>query len=522
MLWFWKNKVHWPTLFLLLIAVLPSVIPLFHEGFFVTDDGEWMVIRFSAFYAALHDGQFPVRVVERLNFGYGYPVSTFLYPGFMYLGVLLHVVKIDFVATIKIILGLSMIGSTVFTYLWLKKFFNSSSSLVGAILYTYAPYHLYDLYGRGSVGELLALAILPFILWQIERKSIFFSSLGIAFLVLSHNILAAIFVVVIICYTVLEVYFAKNKSILYFFLISLFFGIGLSAFFWVPILFELQYTIFSSTQVSDWIQYFAQFDLIGYAACVILFSTVVLFITKRKQISKYPLAIFFFFVGIISLLLSSQASVFVWRVMPVGFIQFPFRFLSVSLVSIAFLAAFVASNSNSTYKKLFICVVLIILSVSAYQYINKINYFDKGEGFYSTNDATTTVADEYMPVWVKEKPVKRPDNKVEIIKGKGVVENIVSNNTKTTFTATLPDNALIQINTIYWPGWIAFVDKKQVPISYNNAKGLITLRVLPGRHLVKMNFGETATRLVSDGISFVSLLGLILLSVYQTKKEKKS
>src|SRR6266498_4351646 len=78
-----KKKIFLSLLFIILFS-LPAILPLLHPGFFSTDDGEWMIIRLSAFYPAFADGQFPVRFMERLNFGYGYPVAEFLYPGIMY------------------------------------------------------------------------------------------------------------------------------------------------------------------------------------------------------------------------------------------------------------------------------------------------------------------------------------------------------------------------------------------------------------------------------------------------------
>src|ERR1700722_14282859 len=142
---------------LLLALSIPAVLPLFHHGFFQSDDGEWMIIRLSAFYQAMHDGQFPVRFLQRLNFGYGYPVAEFLYPGSFYLGVLLHIIRFGFVNSIKIIFGLSLVGSSLFTYLWLRKLFARFPSFVGALFTLYLPYHLYDVYKRGSVGEVFAL-----------------------------------------------------------------------------------------------------------------------------------------------------------------------------------------------------------------------------------------------------------------------------------------------------------------------------------------------------------------------------
>ena len=161
-------------LFLIILSI-PSVAALFNKGFFQSDDGEWMVIRFSAFHQVLRSGEFPVRFLSRLNYGYGYPVANFLYPGFMYLSEIPKALGFGFVDSIKIILGLSMVSSGIFVFFWLSKFFGKLESVVGGLFYLYAPYHLYDLYKRGSVGEILALSVVPFILWQIERKSFFWT-----------------------------------------------------------------------------------------------------------------------------------------------------------------------------------------------------------------------------------------------------------------------------------------------------------------------------------------------------------
>lgn len=161
-------------LLLLFLLSLPAIISLFHPGFFQSDDGEWMIIRFSAFHQAFRDGEFPVRWLGRLNHGYGYPVANFLYPGFMYLSELPKVLGFGFVDSIKIILGFSIISSAVFAYLWLSKLFGKTSAFIGALFYLYTPYHLFDLYKRGSVGEVLALTVVPLIFWAMEKKNLLF------------------------------------------------------------------------------------------------------------------------------------------------------------------------------------------------------------------------------------------------------------------------------------------------------------------------------------------------------------
>ena len=234
------------SIVLIILFSIPSIIALFKTGFFITDDGDWMLIRFTAFHQAFVDGQFPVRFLGRLNHEYGYLVPNFNYPGFMYLAEIPKILGFGFVDAIKIILGFSMLGSAVFTFLWLSKLFNKFSSTVGALVYLYSPYHIFDLYKRGSVGEVLALSIVPFILWQIERRSLFFTSLSIALLILSHNILATLFIPIIVLYSLLK--FRTPASTIY----PLLLGLGLSAFFWIPAIYDLQYTVFLETTVSEW------------------------------------------------------------------------------------------------------------------------------------------------------------------------------------------------------------------------------------------------------------------------------
>src|SRR3990172_3479022 len=122
-------KKYLPIVILLLLTI-PSIWFLLLPGFFESDDGEWMVIRFSAFYQALSDGQFPTRFLGRLNHGFGYPVANFLYPGFMYLAVPLKLLGFGFVSSIKLILVLSMLGGSFFTFKWLTKIFDEKAALI--------------------------------------------------------------------------------------------------------------------------------------------------------------------------------------------------------------------------------------------------------------------------------------------------------------------------------------------------------------------------------------------------------
>src|SRR3989344_3267556 len=242
-----RRKFELLILFFTVLLVVPGILGLFHPGFPLTDDGNWMVIRFSAFYEALRNGQFPVRFLPRLNNGFGYPVADFLYPLFMYLGVPIHALGFSFVDSIKLILGASLLSSSFFCFLWLRKIFGNVQSSIGSLIYTLFPYHLWDVYKRGSVGEVLALSIIPFILWSIENNNLFFASLGYGLLITAHNTMALIFIPVIFVYNFISPKKNKRSNLLNS-LKPLLLGIGLSSFFWIPALYDKQFTVFDKTK----------------------------------------------------------------------------------------------------------------------------------------------------------------------------------------------------------------------------------------------------------------------------------
>lgn len=494
---------------LLIFAILiPSVFWLFHSGFFQTDDGEWMIIRFSAFFQALRGGQFPVRFLERLNFGYGYPVPNFLYPGFLYLSVPIHVLGFSFVNTIKVVLGVSLISSFVFSYFWLKKIFDRKSAFVGAAFYLYAPYHLFDVYTRGSVGEVLALAIVPFILWQYERKSFLLSSLGIGFLILSHNSLALFFLPIIFIYA-----FIRKKISIIKLLLSFVLGVCLSSFFIIPAMYELSFTAFSKTEISNPSAYFASIFLIGISTIVVLVFSLIQF--RQQKITS----VLFIFVLILSIIFSSSLSSIFWKLIPSSFIQFPFRLLSLGVLSASFLAAGIVYNIKK--QKLLVSFILIsLMFVSSFSFLSPKNFFEKDESLYVTNEATTTVQDEYMPIWVKEKPKEHYKTKVEIVKGDGKVDNIVSKGNGISFASSLNENGIVRINTLYYPGWEAIVNGKTTQINYNNNKGVMELNLNKGENQVSLKFGETPLRLFSDLLSILSFVFILVFSFASWKRSK--
>lgn len=508
-----EKGIHF-ILFIILFSI-PLILPLLHKGFFVSDDGEWMIIRLSDFHRSFRDGQFPVRWAGRLNQEYGYPVFNFLYPGMLYLGEIIHLLGFNFINSVKFLFGLSFVLSGVFSFLWLSQFFNKFSSFIGAVSYMYAPYFFFDVYKRGSLGEVLALTVIPLCLLTLQKKSFLLGSITFALLILMHNTIAFLITPLLMVYLLIKSYKYLKKESLLKIINPILGGLGLSAFFWIPALYDKQFTIFDQVTVSRWQEHFLKFDDLWLVGIIMLFTAMISLLTIKK---RDILTILFLFAFLVSVFMTLPVSGFVWNLLPfTNLIQFPFRFISLTMISGAFITAFVSDRLKKELK--IVVGVLIIMAniLIVAQNQKKIEYIDRPESYYATNEATTNTQDEYMPKWVKVKPEGRPENKVEIIAGQGEVNIIKAKSNQIVFDVNAVSNITTQINMLYFPGWEIYVNNKKWNINYENDRGVMRINLQQGQYKVSAKFQETPIRLISDIISlvtFIILCGLFIKKGY--------
>src|SRR6185369_9776070 len=125
--------------------------------------------------------------------------------------------------------------------------------------------------------------------------------------------------------------------------------------------------------------------------------------------------------------------------------------------------------------------------------------------------ATTTVQDEYMPLWVKQKALQIAPTKVEIVSGKGIISNFNSVNNQITFAVDGKESIRVRVNVLYWPGWIVYDGTNKLSFSYDNPQGVIEFFLPKGSHQIKAVFAETQMRMIADLISVVSFCLLLFI-----------
>ena len=513
-------------LLLILFISLIALWPFFRRGYFESHDGEWMVIRFSAFHQTLSSGQFPVRFVDRLNNNYGYPVLNFLYPLPFYFAEIPKVLGFGFVNSIKIIFVVSTVASVVIMFWALTQVFSKEAGFAGAALYLFAPYRFVDLYVRGSIGENLAFAIIPLILgvlFKIAKGSKIFLpilSISVALLILSHNVTAAIFLPLFMAISIVLVKQDKVKVLTAFFV-----GILISTFFWLPAIYDLKFVRLSQIKVSSIGDHLVgpsglfipswgygpspgsadglstQIGIVSLA--VVIFALVIRF---AKGI-KHPLTDILLAVFLASAFLMTKFSAYLWQNIPyMDIMQFPWRLLSMTV----FISAFLTSYVIETNKKRNILAMLIVLAaiISTVVYTKPRAFVDRPDTFYSTNEDTTTVQNEYLPLWVKVNPKERADQKIVVSKESTVLkEKIAPANYQATIKAK--QDSPVQVNTIYFPGHKVTIDGTETLIDYQNNHGLITFQLPKGEHQVIITYTKTPIHLFSEIISLVATISTV-------------
>jgi hypothetical protein len=526
---------------------IPLILPYFHQGYFPTNDGEWAVVRLADMYRELKDHQFPARYSGNLNSGFGYPLFEFAYPLPYYLGIPFHFVHISFVESIKLLflvsVPLSFLGMFLVSRLLWK---NDKIALLSSILYLYYPYRLVDLYVRGSLGESLSLVLFPLIIYGILKFSqnrnvfaILLSGISFGALIMTHNIMALEFLPIILLVMAITLYNTKKGKIALVlqYLSVLLIGFGISAFFWIPALAEKKLVALSVIPIDNILLYFVNpmqliyspwafgGNSISYQLGIVqLFILVcLLFILLRKNGTKTAnvqrtLALGILILLILYILLLFPFTVSLWKTVPLmSDITYPWTLLA----PIGFLIALLSGRVFLTFSnKFFWIVIALVAIIYSVQFAHPSSYVDRGDGYYLTNDATTTSSDEYMPIWVKDKPQQRVYTKFVLPNSKGSVTQAAATSKSFSATVSVPSNSQLLINTIYYPGWQISVDNKITNISYANPQGLMTIMVPKGTHAIQGVFKETSLRLVTDVISLITFIIVVVMTVVLLVRRK--
>lgn len=548
-----------------------ALMALFHPGFFPIHDDE-QIGRLHELNYDLVTLHIPPRLSQNLGFGYDYPFFNFYPPFVYYFAEIFKVSGFSYIDSTKIMIAFGFIFSAIFMYLFSKEYFGKLGGLVSAVLYIYAPYHSVDVYVRGALPEFWTFVFIPAIFWSMLRlqknltyRNILILGLFFAGLMLTHNLVFMMAVPFIAIYFFYLLYETNDRKTFFFTtILSGILALLLSSYFWIPAILENKFTMVGllTQQLADYNLHFVSLRQFldspwGYGGSILgpndglslevgkihlillaisSLSFVYLWIKKKnKELILIP----FIFMFVLSLFLQSYYSKIVWdHLNPLSYIQFPWRFMLLSVFSSSFIAGYIFSIKFDEKIKKVLAGVLIVVVILFYAPLFKPSQFlvnAKDEDYVSQDVLrwkTSSMAFEYVPKGVATRISNLGTTVVDINQNQIAKETatVLSGNMDVAVLEDLPhykklevvvlDSGKLQINTYSFPGWKVFINGRQISYNDRNKLRLITINVENGTSIVEAKFTDTQVRKFADILSIVGIFMLLALLFFYSKKVK--
>lgn len=560
----WITKFIFPILVIIVCywAIRPLVSTLYYP---MHDDTAPSRVYEMA--KALSFGQFPVRFVPDLGYGYGYPLFNFYAPLPYYIGALIYLLGVNLIDSTKIMIIIGILLSGIAMYYLMKELAGNISGIVGAILYVYAPYHAVNIYVRGAIGELYAYGFLPLIVLGIIKifklvnklekninsafkKGVLIGSIGVAGVLLSHNILGMItgsfLGIGMICYFIYLLIKRQKLSVICYLLFVIFLGVGLSSFFTLPAVFERKYTRAEQLTAggNDFHRHFVYLDQLwdspwGFAGSapgrddgmsfkigkfhliIGLFALLCLSAYSLRRKKSMP-GVFFYLVMIllfiISVYLMLQQSQIIWESLSVlAYIQYPWRFLNLALFSLVCVSSIIFLLFTNWYRYLLAVVIIGITLWLNVKYFIPQKYIDKTADDYINEETIryniSRISDEYLP-----SNFQTPKSQKEIaFQGLSSDKDLFIDRSweepvHKIYQIKVNNPVSIMTNITYFPGWEARLNNQRINI--NDMNGRIGLNLPSGNYTLELALKDTPIRTLGNTLSVFCLILLVYVSLF--------
>lgn len=151
------------------LAILASV-PLFVDYMIIGADAFFHWLRIEALARSISQGVIPARVEAMWLYGHGYANSIFYCDTFLTFPALLRLIGFDMNIAYNTYVFAVNLATALIAYLCFKGCFKDSRvGMFGSMLYTLAPYRIYNIYNRVAVGEYTAMTFLPLLVYGFYR-----------------------------------------------------------------------------------------------------------------------------------------------------------------------------------------------------------------------------------------------------------------------------------------------------------------------------------------------------------------
>ncbi len=547
--------MHKKYLIVLLVLTVPAWLYLLRPGYFSMHD-DLQVMRLYQMDKCISDGQIPCRYSPDMVWGFGQAMFNYYSAFPYYLGTIFVKLSLSYIAAVKTLFLISLLGSGIGMYLLAREFWGDKGALFSALLYVYAPYHALDIYVRGALAESFSLMLLPFIwhgLYLMTRKRrwnyVLYTSVGLGLLLMTHNIslvMFAPFTAIWILYLLIK---SKKIGLLIDYGISTLLAFGLAAFFLLPAFFERN-LIQAELFIDEYYDFHAHFVSlrqlflerswgfggsvfgqedgmsfqIGWFHSIAALAAGFLSIKFwKKHKTKFVLIWVVLSALVLATFMTHSRSIFIWKRIPfLEFVQFPWRFLGISIFLVSFVGGSVIKNKTS---KLIITILIAILILFNYGYFKAEHHYPKETdiskltGKNLINQQKAAVLD-YLPKTALTNPKTLAPKHALVLTGEAETLNFTKKSNYFFYDAKVYTKAQIAVPVIYFPGWKVFIENQQQKIIPTQELGLISISLEPGTYMVRGFFEETPFRIFSNMLSVITFIFIVVSLIWYKNRKR--
>ncbi len=557
-----RRSWHFDRGFLIVtaMAVLALYPFLSRAGMPAETDAELHIYRLAELTRMAQSGEFYPRWAANFYFGYGYPIFNYYAPLFYYAGLPLTLAGVAPVTAAKAVTMLGMLAGSWGMYGMGRDRWGKAAGFVAAAAYLFSPYiQFIEPHARGDLAESFSLGLLPLAWWALDRvcrqpsgKRLLLAAGSVAALILSHNLMALAGFGLLMAWALWLALTGECRHP--WGGVSLFLGVGLSAFFWMPVWLEqdavnLQtligngshfdyrnhflslYQLLQSSPILDWSasEPEIRFNLgVGQWLLALLggLALLVMGSAERKAALFFPLAAFSL------ILLMTSLSQPLWGALPLlPYLQFPWRLLGVAAICLGFLAGigvavFLPANLGAAGALLGLMLLALPLTQpppwgdfggSGVREVAVIELQGRWLGTTSTADflpATVQTApsptQQLVSALLNNRPIDRV-NRVTLPEGATVFEEKVTA-LHSRYAVNSPVPFALRLFQYAFPGWEVQIDGKPTSIEVGAPEGFLVAPLPAGEHLVDVKFGNTLPRNLAAGISIISFACLLIIA----------
>ncbi|MBQ7955516.1 MAG: hypothetical protein IJ282_07165 [Lachnospiraceae bacterium] len=556
-----RKNILWLTL-----ITLASCYPLFTDYISSGHDLPFHITRIEGLAQGLMQGTFPVKIQPFWANGHGYAVGVFYGDILLHIPALLRLAGFSLMESYKAYVFVINFATVWISWKCFKGIFQSNRiGLIGAFLYTLAPYRLSNVYLRCSVGEYTALTFMPLVLYGFYRiftedpaqkgywKNFIFPALGLTGIIQSHVISCEMVGIFIIFACLIMVKKICNLRIFLTLCLAAFVTVLLNLNFLVPFLsyfggdFVMNSPNWYSTPIQSAGAYIAQLfpifqNGIGSSAVTAggmagempmgagftLFIGLLLFFYLRfcttlsgEKGTLYKFTCFSALLAVLSLYMSTN--IFPWNSLAdssklfttmVYNLQFPWRFLTIATLFLVMVTCGTLLLAHKQFKKekmTFIMGLLLCFFITStcWFYYDLLNRGDLYRPYASTDlNSMLLGSEEYLPTGTVlsrlNTTAPTPQDDIEIT-------DYVKNGTNISMHITGQTSAgYVELPLLYYEGYTAVSGDLTLPLK-KGTNNVICLEIpanFDGE--VSVFFKEPLSWRLGELISLCTVLGIII------------